>query len=215
MPRDARFDLTKRSPGGTPTGTVRFNSNMRSVQDIGDELYTLPPSAFTDARDTHIASAKQAGDRATSAELSAMKRPSVSAWLVNLVALRRPASINRLLEIGEEIRAAQGSVPAAQLRDLSAQRRAALDDALVLAQSLAAESGGAAPSRAHLQEAESTLAAAMADDSSAALGALRPGAQADLVQRLRRGRHGGTRPHRTQPHNTQPHRSAPNGGRRR
>jgi hypothetical protein len=140
---------------------------MRSVRDIGDELYALPPADFTAARDRYVAEARNAGDQAAARELAALRRPTVSAWLVNLFALREAASLEELIALGGAIRDAQGSVPPAQLRDLSAQRRRALDEAVASAQALAASSGGAAPSRQHVAEAESTLSAAMADESAA------------------------------------------------
>ena len=76
------------------------------------------------------AQARKDGDRATATELAALKRPTQAAWLVNLLALRRPDVVADLIELGATIRAAQGSVPPTQLRDLSAQRRKALDAAL-------------------------------------------------------------------------------------
>lgn len=139
---------------------------MRS--QIGDELYTLPPSAFTGARDSEVAQARQAGDKATAAELAALKRPTQAGWLVNLLALRRPDVVADLIELGGTIRAAQGSVPPAQLRDLSAQRRKALDAALAESAALARAAGQPAPNPAQLDEVEATLAAAMADDDAAA-----------------------------------------------
>ena len=139
----------------------------RTAQDIGDELYALAPQAFTAARDGYIAEAKEAGNRALAADLAALKRPSVAAGLVNLVALRQPDSVERLIQLGQTIREAQGNVTPQQLRDLSARRRKELDDVVSLAQSLAAERGDAAPTRAALTEVESTFAAAMADDGSA------------------------------------------------
>ena len=142
---------------------------MRPVQEIGDELYALPPQTFTATRDGYVAEAKKSGDRAAAAQLAAMKRPSVAAWLVNLVALRRPDSIGQLIDLGETIREAQGSVSPTQLRDLSAQRRKQIDAITALAQSLAASLGESAPSKQHLGEVESTLTAAMADAEAARL----------------------------------------------
>ncbi len=142
---------------------------MRSVRDIGDELYALPPSAFTAARDRYVADAREHGERATATELAAMKRPTQAAWLVDLVALRRPDVIDELIGLGEQIRTAQGSVPPAQLRDLSARRRRELDTALGLCSSLAIEAGEDEPTRQQLGDAEATLAAAMADEQAAGL----------------------------------------------
>jgi hypothetical protein len=141
----------------------------RTAREIGDDLYGLPPSDFTAARDTYVAEAKTAGDRALATELAAFKRPSIAAGLVNLVALRRPEAVSRLIELGRTIRDAQGNVTPIQLRDLSAQRRTELDSVVALAGSLAAERGDPTPSRAVLTEVESTFAAAMADDDAADL----------------------------------------------
>lgn len=140
---------------------------MRQVQDIAAELYALPPQAFTAARDGYVVEAKRAGDRAAAAQLSAMKRPSVAAWLVNLIALRVPESLERLIVLGEDIRQAQGNVPPAQLRDLSAQRRREIDALLAQARTFAAAIGEAAPAKQHMAEVEATLAAAMADPGGA------------------------------------------------
>ncbi len=142
---------------------------MRSVQELGDELYGSAPAAFTAARDALVGQARERGDRAAAADLAGMKRPTQGAWLVNLLALRRPAAVAELIELGEEIRAAQGSVPPAQLRDLSARRRRDLDAALAAATKLATEAGQTAPTRAQLGEVESTLTAAMADEQAANL----------------------------------------------
>ena len=141
----------------------------RTALQIGDELYGLAPQAFTAARDAYIAEAKGVGNRTLATELAGWKRPSVAAGLVNLVALRRPDAVQGLIELGQAIREAQGNVTPIQLRDLSAQRRKELDAVVALAQSLAAERGDAAPSRAVLAEVESTFAAAMVDDAAASL----------------------------------------------
>jgi hypothetical protein len=145
---------------------VGFNDGMRS--QIGDELYALPPSAFTAARDSQVAQARKDGDKALATELAGLKRATQAGWLVNLLALRQPDVVADLIELGGTIRAAQGSVPPTQLRDLSAQRRKALDAALAETTALARAAGQPAPSRAQLDEVEATLAAAMADDDAAA-----------------------------------------------
>ena len=142
---------------------------MDRVKEIGDELYRLPPQAFVAARDGYVAEAKNAGDRGLADELATLRRPTVSAWLVNLLALRRAEDVARLLDLGETIRAAQGSTTRTQLRDLSAQRRKEIGGLLTEAVALAAEAGESALSKLHLNEVESTLTTAMADNSAARL----------------------------------------------
>lgn len=141
---------------------------MRSVDEIGDELYTLPPASFTAARDAAVAQARAEGDPATARQVAALKRPTQSAFLVNLLALRRPDVVAELIDLGERIQAAQGVVSAADLRELTNQRRRALDAALAECRKLAAATEAGPPSPAQLAEASQTLAAAMADPGAAA-----------------------------------------------
>lgn len=141
---------------------------MRSVDEIGDELYTLPPTNFTAARDAAAAQIRADGDPATARQVAAFKRPTHSAFLVNLLALRRPDVVAGLIDLGERIQAAQGIVSAAELRELTNQRRRALDDALAVCRTLAAATEAGPPSPAQLTEASQTLAAAMADPAAAA-----------------------------------------------
>jgi hypothetical protein len=160
-----------------------------TVQQIGDELYQLPPAAFTAARDAAVAHAKTGGDADAAAALAAMKKPSVAAWLVNLVALRSPESVHRLLALGQTIRSAQsdavsgsaedhdagdiagrGAGPGhvtARLRDLATARRSEMADLLNTLEQLAAAAGGPTPTRQHLADVEATISAAMADESAA------------------------------------------------
>jgi hypothetical protein len=139
---------------------------MSTASDEANTLYALPPKAFTAARDERVATARNAGDRALASELGALKRPTVGAWLVNLVALRRPDTVESLVSLGQSIRDAQGVVSAPELRELSNRRRAELDAALALVRRLAADAGETA-TPAQLSEAEGTLAAAMADPEAA------------------------------------------------
>lgn len=139
---------------------------MSTASDGADTLYALPPKAFTAARDERVAAARNAGDRTLATEFGALKRPTVGAWLVNLVALRRPDTVESLVDLGQAIRDAQGVVSAAELRELSNRRRAELDAAIALVRRLATEAGETA-TPAQLSEAEGTLAAAMADPEAA------------------------------------------------
>jgi len=134
---------------------------MRTVREIGDQLYLLPPHAFTAARETEVAQAKEIGDRDLAKELAALKRPSIAGWLVNLVALGRPDLVTALIELGHRMRTATA------MRDLSAQRRRQTDEIISALRGLVADAGEPAPTPALLSQVTSTLAAAMADDEAA------------------------------------------------
>jgi hypothetical protein len=142
------------------------------MRDVVDALYELPPHAFTEARNARAAEAKRTGDRDTAAALAGLKRPTIGAWLVNLVALRRPDAVAELIAVGERLRRAQESVtPGGQagrrLRELAEQRRGAIEHVLETIRALVAEAGEPEPSATQLTEAESTFAAAMADEEAA------------------------------------------------
>jgi hypothetical protein len=139
---------------------------MSTASDVADTLYALPPKAFTAARDEQVAGARNAGERALAAEIGALKRPTAAAWLVNLVALRRPDAVDSLVTLGQTIRDAQGAVSATELRELSNRRRAELDSVLAVVRRLADDAGETA-TQAQLTEVEGTLAAAMADPGAA------------------------------------------------
>ena len=142
------------------------------MSDVADELYVLAPHSFTEARNARVAEAKNGGDRSAATELAGLKRPTVAAWLVNLLALRRPDSLAELITVGERLRTAQDSVsPGGQagkrLRELAQERRGAIETVLATVRSLVSEAGEPEPSPAQLAEAESTFAAAMADEEAA------------------------------------------------
>jgi chromosome segregation ATPase len=136
------------------------------LDEITDGLYALPPGAFTQARDEEVARARNAGQRADATELAKLRRPTVSAWLVNVVALRRPDLVGNVLDVAARMREAAG---AAQLRELSRRRREEIDAVFAAARELAAEAAAPAPTPQQLSEVESTLTAAMADDEAAAM----------------------------------------------
>jgi hypothetical protein len=133
---------------------------------VADRLYALPPTDFVPARDAEVAAARAAGDRPRAAELARLRRPTVAAWLVNLLALRRPELLAELLDIGRQLRVAQRDLQGPMLRELANQRRAAIRGLVVQAAELAVEAG-AARSGLPTAEVEATLMAAMSGGSTA------------------------------------------------
>ncbi len=93
------------------------------LAQVADELYALAPAEFRSARDERADQARAAGDRGLADAIKKLRRPTVSAWLVNQLARQAADQIEELLELGEQLRQAQQSMAADQLRQLSAQRR--------------------------------------------------------------------------------------------
>ncbi|SFR70259.1 hypothetical protein SAMN05428970_0898 [Agromyces sp. CF514] len=142
-----------------------------ALAEIADELYGLPPEAFTAARN---ARAKQlrADDRALADAVAELRKPSAPAWLVNQLVRLRPDELDQLFELGAQLRAAQAEVDAAALTALARERRKVVG-------AVAADAGALADELGHpvrgpvLDDVASTLQAAMTD--AAATDAVRSG----------------------------------------
>ncbi|NKZ04220.1 hypothetical protein [Actinomadura latina] len=136
-----------------------------------DELYGVLPAEFVAARKRLAQEARRDGDAALARRIGALRRPTLSAWAVNLLSRSAAGDLDRLLDVGAEMRSAWGS--GSGLRDLE-QRRAGLVGSLVRAAGeLAAEAGGALREQA-VREVEDTLQAATVD--------------ADIAEEVRAGR---------------------------
>jgi hypothetical protein len=116
------------------------------------------------ARSTAIDQAKKAGDAATAKRLAALRKPTVAAWVVNLLALRRPDLIDELVELSTALREAQRTLQGDQLRELTTQRRQVVSALVASARKLAIEEDpGMAGAKLPLGEVEATLTAALAE----------------------------------------------------
>jgi hypothetical protein len=135
-----------------------------STEDVIRALYEAPPDGFVAGRAAAIAEARQAGDKETAKRLAALRKPTVAAWLVNLLALRRPELIDELVELSTALRSAQRSLQGEQLRELSTQRRQVVSALVNAAQKLAVEDDpGLRSVKLPMAEVEATLTAALAE----------------------------------------------------
>jgi hypothetical protein len=130
-------------------------------------LYEEPPDGFVATRAAAIDEARRSGDRDAAKLFAALKKPTVAAWVVNLLALKRPDLIDELVELSGALRAAQRDLQGDALRELSTQRRQFVS-ALVAAARKLAVAAGAPAARLPLGEVESTLTAALAEPEIAA-----------------------------------------------
>jgi hypothetical protein len=137
------------------------------VGQAADELYGLPPEEFTGARDERVRAARAAGDRRLAAALGRLRRPTVSAYVLNLLVRDQPEVGEQLVALGEELRRAQEELSGPALRQLAAQRQQ-LVGALVRSARKIAAAAGHPVSQAVAYELEQTLHAALADPDVAA-----------------------------------------------
>ncbi|MBV9169067.1 MAG: hypothetical protein JOZ81_03140, partial [Chloroflexi bacterium] len=133
---------------------------------IADELYTLRPDEFAAARDARVREARQAGNAELARGLGQLRRPTQSAWLINLLWRDQRDTMDQLLELGAELSRAQAQASGTELRTLMQQRREVESALLQRARSLARERG-VDVSAATEREAQETLAAALAEPSVA------------------------------------------------
>ena len=140
---------------------------MQGIDQVADELYALSPDDFRAARDERAAQARDSGDKTLARAITALRRPAVSAWLVNLLAREQTAQMSELLALGESLRDAQEALDGARLRELSIQRRE-LVAAMVSEAKQLADRAGRTVSLQVEREVEATLQAALADPDAAA-----------------------------------------------
>ncbi|HVD80975.1 MAG TPA: hypothetical protein VNB87_10620 [Propionibacteriaceae bacterium] len=133
----------------------------RELDEIVRELYVLPPTDFVAARNELVRQAKSAGSRDVADRLQQLRRPTRSAWLVNLLA-RDPTAMQRLSALGRELRDAQTGLARTELRNLAEQRRQLIADLLDRTRAHAAEVGMQLTPTV-LSEVEATLQAALVD----------------------------------------------------
>lgn len=131
---------------------------------VADELYALAPTDFAAARDERAAAARAEGDATLSAAIKKLRKPTVSAWLANLLAHQRAADVDKLLALGASLRDAQSELAGAQLRELSRRRHQIVVALSREAQGLG-RAAGVSVADAAVAELEATLEAAIMDPS--------------------------------------------------
>jgi BMFP domain-containing protein YqiC len=133
-----------------------------NLEQVADELYALAPAAFTAARDEQAGQARASGDAGLAGEIRKLRRPTVSAWLVNLLAREDGGQVDDLLELGQSLREAQQALDGERLRELSARRRQLITALTQEVQRLAEQAGQAVSAQVE-REVRDTLEAALAD----------------------------------------------------
>ena len=138
------------------------------LETAANELYALSPDDFIERRQQLVAEARQARDRQLATEIGRLRRPTRSAWLINLLARREPEAVSALLDLGSALQDAQQRMAGDELRRLSAERRRTVDALARRAVELGGEHGYSAPEGAK-QEVGQTLQTALGDPEIADL----------------------------------------------
>jgi hypothetical protein len=136
------------------------------LDEAADQLYAVAPDEFMARRTALAGEAKASGNKLLTKQITALRRPTRSAWLVNLVARAEPGRLAELRELGEALQQAQQQMAGDELRRLSKQRRTLIDSLARRAAELGAEHGYDPPDSA-VQEVSQTLQAALGDPAVA------------------------------------------------
>jgi hypothetical protein len=137
-----------------------------SFDSLSAELYCLAPSDFTAARNARASEARKAGDPALAASLKELQKPTVGAWLTNLLAHEQAEDLERLIALGGELRRGRNRAGGEVIRRVSKKKQEAVAKLLIEATSMA-KSRGQPVSEAAAIDLEATLDAAFADPKAA------------------------------------------------
>ncbi len=129
---------------------------------IADELYGLDPADFTPARDARAKDLKKA-DPDLSKRVKALRKPSLAAWVVNVLVRHETEQVEQVLSVGAALREAQANMSGDSLRALTRQRRQLTAAVTTQARGVAAERGQKV-TQTVADQVEATLTAAMVDE---------------------------------------------------
>jgi hypothetical protein len=136
------------------------------LSQVADELYGLVPAEFRAVRDERVSQARAAGDRDLAGAIAKLRKPTVSAWLVNQLAREATGELTSLVELGEALREAQRTLDGGTLRELSTRRRSQVSALVRQAKRLARARRQTVTAQVE-REVAGSLEAAVADQDAA------------------------------------------------
>jgi chromosome segregation ATPase len=134
---------------------------------IAEELYSLTPAEFTGARNERAKQAKADGDKDLAKQVTELRKPSMAAWVVNMMMRHQGEQMTQVLELGASLRKAQADLDGDALRELTRQRRQ-LTTAITHQGRVLAGELGQKVTEAVADQVQGTLHAAMIDEDAAA-----------------------------------------------
>lgn len=133
---------------------------MRGLEELTDLLYAGDAADFVARRDEFAREAREAGDKVTATALRKLRRPTVTAALVNRLVREREDLVTRLFALAERFR--DPGLTRARMQDLSVRRRDLLRELVKAADEIG---GGLTADKE--RELEATFGAAIADPEAA------------------------------------------------
>ncbi len=134
-------------------------------EEAADALYAASAADFIATRNELAKQLKADGDQLGSTRLKAMRKPTVAAWVANLVARELPDELDDLLALGDEFREATADLDGERLRELTPKRHKLLDQVAKAATKLSEERGQKVSADVG-QKLRETLDAALVDPAA-------------------------------------------------
>jgi hypothetical protein len=139
---------------------------MAGLEQDVERLYELQPEAFTEARNELAKRLRQDGDKEAAAQVKALKKPTLAAWILNQLARRERGLLQRLFESGDDLRRAQAEALAGgaadDLRAATSAERETVRELMQRARELAKDEGRTTTPSV-LEGVRSSLSAAAVD----------------------------------------------------
>jgi hypothetical protein len=140
------------------------------ADDDLDELFRAKPEEFTALRAKLAAAAKKRGDTDAAARITAARKPTTAAWVVNLLVHTNEDVKPSLADLNERLRAAHAAMDGDTIRQLSSEQRSLVDE---LGRAAFEGADVSNPSATLREDVTGTLQAAIADvDVAGRLGRL-------------------------------------------
>lgn len=100
-------------------------TNSKKEREAGlDRIYSGPLEDFVKARNDLASRLRKEGEAEEAAAVASLKKPSISAWIVNQLIRHNEVEVRRLIEAGEDLaRAQREAVTGKQRADFDASRR--------------------------------------------------------------------------------------------
>jgi hypothetical protein len=133
---------------------------------IAEELYSLAPGDFTGTRNQWARQTRAEGDKDLAKRVAELRKPSMPAWVVNMLMRHQGDQMTQVLDLGASLRQAQTDLDGDALRELTKQRRQLTTAVTHQGRVLAAELGHKVTD-AVADQVQGTLHAAMVDEQAA------------------------------------------------
>lgn len=137
------------------------------LDEAADLLYALPAAQFTARRGELAAQARTSGSTAVAKQIAELRRPTVSAGLINRLVRAAPDAelVERIGTLGDSLRQAQAALDGPAMKELTQERHELV--AALVRRTAELVDGDQKLSGAVQRELEETFGAAVADEQAA------------------------------------------------